>query len=458
MKDVEMTCEQRDIVIVGAGIGGLSAAYRLQGRDVVVFEASDRVGGRIMSRKCGPYWMSVGAHVIGGPDTVMGSLAEDMGLSVVPIRGESAVVWCNGRLVRGGMAETFPFRLALPATARLSLIRTGLRLKRAAMRATRQTADAIHGNRSFDGDYPTVEGDTYLDSMTFADVLGRMKPEVGDIFRAATNRLSAEPREISGHFGASLIGNIWLQRKRNIFTVDGGLGEICRSLADRLGDRIVTSARVTRIQPGEEWTEVHVRQGGVERKIRARYVVFAAPSHVARSVIRDLPQDKAQALDQVRFGPYVVMAVSTREQTSMPYDDSYATLVSGRTISTFFNTVNPRRSAQSSRQPGGCLMMYAGADRAAALLSASDEQIRSIFLEDAFAVYPELRGKIDETWICRVEHGFPFWTPGRLARQEALARPLGNILFAGDWLEYPSTDAAARSAQLAAKIILDRLG
>src|SRR5204863_10121123 len=41
-----------EVVIVGGGIGGLNAAYRLQsaGANVRVFEAGARVGGRIYSR------------------------------------------------------------------------------------------------------------------------------------------------------------------------------------------------------------------------------------------------------------------------------------------------------------------------------------------------------------------------------------------------------------------------
>ena len=39
----------KDVVVVGAGIAGLSAAYRLvqQGRSVVVLEAASAVGGRM---------------------------------------------------------------------------------------------------------------------------------------------------------------------------------------------------------------------------------------------------------------------------------------------------------------------------------------------------------------------------------------------------------------------------
>jgi monoamine oxidase len=44
---------QADVVVVGGGITGLATAYEVQkaGRSVVVLEASDYVGGRIMTRE-----------------------------------------------------------------------------------------------------------------------------------------------------------------------------------------------------------------------------------------------------------------------------------------------------------------------------------------------------------------------------------------------------------------------
>jgi len=56
------------IAVIGAGIGGLSCAreLRLRGHDPVVFEASDRLGGRCSSRKTSVGWFDDGAQSISG--------------------------------------------------------------------------------------------------------------------------------------------------------------------------------------------------------------------------------------------------------------------------------------------------------------------------------------------------------------------------------------------------------
>jgi len=214
---------------------------------------------------------------------------------------------------------------------------------------------------------------------------------------------------------------------------------------------------VREVRTGSEWTTIEVSQGGHTRTVRARHVIFAAPAYVARQVIKDLPVDKAAALASITYGPYIVMAATTRESGPMPYDDIYAVAIAGRTLSMLFNTVNPVRVPGSLRTPGGALMMYAGGQRAAALMNATDQEIRDRLLSDVHAVFPETRGLIEETWIRRLPHGYPYWSPGRLALQDAIARPHGNIYFAGDWVEYPSTDAAVRAGQLAARAIRRRL-
>ena len=60
--------------------------------------------------------------------------------------------------------------------------------------------------------------------------------------------------------------------------------------------------------------------------------------------------------------------------------------------------------------------------------------------------------------IQRWERAIPYAPPGRARLQAALDRPLGRILLAGDYLEYPEMEAAATTGLEAARAVRERLG
>lgn len=66
------------IAVIGAGIAGLTCAreLRLRGFDAVVFEASDRLGGRCSSRATSIGWFDDGAQCIGGVNRLASYVAQ----------------------------------------------------------------------------------------------------------------------------------------------------------------------------------------------------------------------------------------------------------------------------------------------------------------------------------------------------------------------------------------------
>ncbi|MGN6380550.1 MAG: FAD-dependent oxidoreductase, partial [Gaiellales bacterium] len=120
--------EDRDIVIIGAGIAGLTAAHSLRELSPLVLEADDRVGGRMCSQQRGDLALSVGAHMFPEPGSVIGRMAADLGLETRPITGSMLNIHLGGRLIRDTRPELLPFRLPLSPRGRVALARAGLRL------------------------------------------------------------------------------------------------------------------------------------------------------------------------------------------------------------------------------------------------------------------------------------------------------------------------------------------
>jgi protoporphyrinogen/coproporphyrinogen III oxidase len=430
----------RDVVIVGGGIAGLSAAWRLRHRDVLLLEAGDRLGGRMRSDSCGDYWLNYGAHLFPGPGSLVGAMARECGLETVPVTGSMMGLAVGSTLLGNGRVETYPIRLPLSVRDRVAFAKAGVKVQRAVARYQR-----VAGRFDFE------------DDRTFAAFLGPLPSPVRDIFSCAAHRASAELNELSAGCGIGLFALVWGGKRsliaRNLL---GGSGRLPAALGRELGERTRTGCRVHAIRPnGADLVVDH--DGG---EVSARHVIVAAQAPYAAPLVARVAAQTAVALSHLTYGAFLTVAVETSETTAMPYDDLYAMATPGRVFDMFTNQAHALRRG-GPRRPGGSLMLFAGAQGAAALSHEPDELIIDRFLADLHDLYPQTRGVIAGAKVQRWELGNVYARPGRSRLQASLEGALGaheNLHLAGDYFaELGNIEAAARTGLAAAERVDARI-
>src|SRR5919201_278516 len=335
---------RRDVVVVGGGIAGLSAAWRLRHRDVLLLEAGDRLGGRMRSDACGEYWLNYGAHLFPAPGSLIDAMARECGLATVPVTGGMMGLAVGATLLNRGRVETYPFRLPLSVRDRIAFVKAGVKIQRAVARYHRF-------ERRYD----------FEDDRTFAEFLGPLPPAVHEILSCAAHRATAELDELSAGCGIGLFALVWGGKgsliARNLL---GGSGQLPAALGRELGERARTGCRAHALWPDGADLVVH-HDGG---ELRARHVIVAAQAPYAAPLVAPVAEQAADALSQLSYGAFLSVAVETRERTAMPYDDVYAMATPGRVFDMFTNQAHAMRGGP--RRAGGSLMLFGGAHAAAA--------------------------------------------------------------------------------------------
>ncbi len=262
-----------DVVVVGAGLSGLFAAHliREQGRDVVVVEARDRVGGRTLSVEHRGAIFEHGAQWIGAGQLRMQKLAKELGLTTFAQRHEGTKV-----VELDGARSTYEGRI--PSLSWLTLLETELGLRKLdAMARSVPLEDPSMARRAAEWDATTVE------AARARLIRSRQGRQMFDL--AVRTVMGAEPAELSLlHFlfyinsAGSFRKLIDVPEGAQALRVHEGTQAFSTRLAERLGhERLRLETPVHRIVQTDDEVVVHTDDGS----IRARLVVVALPPHLA---------------------------------------------------------------------------------------------------------------------------------------------------------------------------------
>ena len=350
MDDGSGPIERHDVVVIGGGIAGLSAAWRLRDRDVLLLEASDRLGGRVRSEPHGDYWMNYGAHLFPAPGSLVDTMARDVELEMVPVWGGMMGLSVGDKRLTSGRIESYPFRLPLSVGDRVAFAMKGLQIQRA-VAAYQRNAKPRTGRHAGRRSGIAILG--YLDDRTFKDFLGSMPTAVEGIFSTASHRATAELDELSAGCGIGLFALVWGGKKsliaRNLL---GGTGRLPAAMGAVLGrrgphERPGPGHPARRRRAASSSTSTTARP----RQVHARHVILAAQAPFASELIAGIAPDASTALGQMSYGAFLSVAVATKETGPMPWDDVYAMATPGRVFDMFTNQSHALRTPGERRSP-----------------------------------------------------------------------------------------------------------
>lgn len=258
----------RDVVIVGAGAAGLTAANDLKkaGLSVAVLEARDRVGGRLWTDVVDGAMLEVGGQWVSPDQDALKATIAELGLQTYQRyrEGDSVYIGADGARTRF-TGEIFP---VAPATereiVRLIEVLDGL-VAQIDPDAPWQHPDAEALDRiSFEAWLQEQTDDQEARDNIALFIAGAMLTKPAYAFSTLQALLMAAS---AGSFSHLVDADFILNER-----VVGGLQQVPLLLAHRLGDDVFLTQPVTEVHWGDDGVRLHT-DGGLT--VRARFVILA---------------------------------------------------------------------------------------------------------------------------------------------------------------------------------------
>jgi monoamine oxidase len=470
------TTQQADVVVVGAGFAGLTAARAVAstGHSVMVLEARDRVGGRAWNHDLGGGRVSErGAAFVGPTQDHIMALASAVGVGTFPTYDDGDDLYVNnvdnplgligpqrysdsGPL--GGLTGTAPPDPTIIA----ELTEVVQQLDQMSTQVPVDSPWSASSAASWDGQ--TLESRIDANSVT---------PRFKALVSAATRPIfGAEPRELSLLFVLFYIAASGNEQnagtfERNFDTRNGaqqsrfigGTQEVTDRVAAQLGDRVLLNAPVRQIIQGKSSATVHSDL----LTITAKRVIVATPPTLAGRIDYqpDLPYARDQLIQRYPQGTL------TKVAAVYPTPFWRAAGFTGMALDTG-GPVNASFDDSPSDGSLGVLFGFVGGDNARSYNALSPSARQSAVLNQYATWFGSQAmnpiAYFDTNWSDEVwTRGCPVGIPSLgtlLAYGPLIRQPVGRIHWAGTetstyWNGY--MDGAVRSGERAAQEVLAAL-
>lgn len=402
----------KKIIVAGAGLAGLSAAYELvqSGHEVTVFDARDRPGGRVLTLRdtfADGQYAEAGAETFGEHHNFVQRYVQALHFETIP-------AWNYGRLsslvVRDGQRS-----------------RTNSELSRKYIEpALREIGDPLAPG------WPTPDLLRQYDHISMAELLTSRGASANEIAMLQIMYSDSWDNGTSPDSALCLLRDEAIARKGASFRIRGGNDQLPKALANSLGARVHYRSTVERIRQNNKSVIVTVNAGGRRNQIAADYLICSIPFTVLRSieVSPAFSEGKQRAIRELTYNSV------TRVYVQSPTRPWLADGLSGYAATDLpIGTVWDCSEGQSG--PRGILECYTSGERARLLASLSEPKRIHTVTENLQKIFPGVTSEktVSIAWDADplVKGAFAWFKRDQMAMLlPHIARREGRVFFAGE--------------------------